>query len=219
MANIIITGGFGSLGSAVVNFLAAQGHGIAIIDLAPTRQMAGAAVCIGDIDVADEDAVAGAMADILAITGSIDGLVNLSGGFLWETVEHGSPDHWDAMYRMNLRTAVVASRAVLRHLGADTAIVNVGAAAAADPAVGMAPYAASKAGIMALTKSLAEELRERLIRVNAILPTIIDTPANRRDMPDADPSRWVKPEAIAKVIAFLLSPDAAPITGAGIPLS
>ena len=114
---------------------------------------------------------------------------------------------------------MVASREVLKHIGNGGAIVNVGAAAAANPAIGMAPYAASKAGVMALTKSLAEELRERSIRVNAILPTIIDTPANRRDMPDADPSGWVKPEAIAKVVAFLLSDDAAPITGAGIPLS
>ena len=219
MAVYLVTGGCGSLGRAVVHFLASQGHQIGIIDMALAQKMPDAAVCICGIDVADKTSVSGAMADIVTTLGPVDGLVNISGDFLWETVEHGSPDQWDAMYRTNLRTAVVASREVLKHIGNGGAIVNVGAAAAANPAIGMAPYAASKAGVMALTKSLAEELRERSIRVNAILPTIIDTPANRRDMPDADPSGWVKPEAIAKVVAFLLSDDAAPITGAGIPLS
>lgn len=219
MAKYIVTGGCGALGRAVVQFLTAQGHQIGIIDMAPVQQIPGATICIGGIDVADETMVAGAIANIIEKMGPIDGLVNISGGFLWETIEHGDADHWDAMYRTNLRTVVVASREALKHIGKGGAIVNVGAAAAANPGIGMAPYAASKAGVMALTKSLAEELRERSIRVNAILPTIIDTPANRRDMPDADPSGWVTPDAIAKVIAFLLSQDASPITGAGIPLS
>jgi NAD(P)-dependent dehydrogenase (short-subunit alcohol dehydrogenase family) len=99
------------------------------------------------------------------------------------------------------------------------AIVNVGAAAAANPATGMAPYTASKAGVAALTASLADELRGRSVRVNAVLPTIIDTPANRADMPDADTSAWVKPSSIARVIAFLISPEAGSITGASVPLS
>jgi len=99
------------------------------------------------------------------------------------------------------------------------AIVNVGAAAAADSAMGMAPYAASKAGVMALTQGLADELRDKGIRVNAVLPTIIDTPTNRKDMPEADTAAWVKPEAAAKVIAFLLSDESACVTGVGIKLS
>lgn len=219
MANYIVTGGCGALGRAVVQFLASQNHQIGIVDIAQAQDIPGAVVCIGGVDGADEASVANAMARISEKLGPIDGLVNISGGFLWETVEHGTPDHWDSMYRTNLRTAVVASREVLKHIEVGGAIVNIGAAAAANPGIGMAPYAASKAGVMALTQSLAEELRERAIRVNAVLPTIIDTPANRRDIPDADFSAWVKPVAIAKVIAFLLSKDAAPITGAGIPLS
>ena len=94
-----------------------------------------------------------------------------------------------------------------------------GAAGAIRPGTGMAPYAASKAGVLALTESLAEELRGRGIRVNAVLPTIIDTPTNRADMPDADTSAWVRPEAAARAIAFLLSAQAGAVTGAAIPLS
>ena len=120
---------------------------------------------------------------------------------------------------MNLRSAALSCRAALKHLRAGAAIVNVGAAAAANAATGMAPYAASKAGVMALTQSLADELKAKGVRVNAVLPTIIDTPANRNDMPDADRSAWVRPEAAARVIAFLLSDDAGCVTGTGIPLT
>jgi len=108
---------------------------------------------------------------------------------------------------------------VIKHMAAGGEIVNVGAAGAASPSVGMAPYAASKAGVMALTEILAEELKGRGIRINAVSPTIIDTPANRRDRPNADTSRWVQPSDAAKVIAFLLSQDAAAITGMEIKLS
>ena len=120
---------------------------------------------------------------------------------------------------MNLRTTAISSRAVLAYMaGQDAAIVNIGAAAAAAPGVGIASYAASKAGVAALTESMAEELRGR-VRVNAVLPTIIDTPTNRADMPDADTSAWVRPAAAARVIAFLLSADAGAVTGVGIRLS
>src|SRR5690606_32965024 len=92
---------------------------------------------------------------------------------------------------------------ILDHLGSGGSIVNVGAAAAPAPAIGIAPYAASQAGLGALTMSLAEELRSRKIRVNAVLPTIIDTPANRADMLDADRRDWVAPEDAALIVAFL----------------
>jgi NAD(P)-dependent dehydrogenase (short-subunit alcohol dehydrogenase family) len=123
------------------------------------------------------------------------------------------------MHAMNLRTAVVSSKAALAHIGEGGAIVNIGANAANKVAMGMAPYAASKAGVRALTESLAEEVRGRGIRVNAVLPTIIDTPTNRADMPDADRSDWVTPAGAARAIAFLLSRDSATITGACITLS
>lgn len=215
---IIVAGGFGALGRAVCGTLEARDFTIAVVDLAPVPQgHAGAA--FGGVDLADEGAVAAAYADAAQVLGGIDGVVNIAGGFLWETVADGSVESWDRMYRMNVRTAAISSRAALAHLSAGGAIVNVGAAAALNVATGMAPYAASKAGVMALTEGLADELRGKGIRVNALLPTIIDTPTNRKDMPDADTSAWVKPESAAKVVAFLLSDEAAAVTGVGIKLS
>ncbi|WP_031309135.1 SDR family NAD(P)-dependent oxidoreductase [Sphingobium sp. C100] len=220
MGNIIVTGAYGALGRAVVAELGARGHAVAAVDLAPAPEGFEARLALGGVDLTDEQAVEAAYAQVAAQFGSIDGLVNIAGGFVWEPMEGGSLDNWDRMYRMNLRTAAVSSRAALGHLlAAGGAIVNVGAAGAAQPGMGMAPYAASKAGVRALTESLAEEMRSRNVRVNAILPTIIDTPTNRADMPDADRSGWVRPEAVARVVAFLLSAESAAITGAGIPLS
>ena len=113
------------------------------------------------------------------------------------------------------------STSALPHLLASTnaSIVNVGALAAAKAGAGMGAYAASKAGVAKLTEALAEELKDRAVTVNAVLPSIIDTPANRADMPDADFSRWVKPEQIADLIVFLLSDRARAITGALIPIA
>ena len=214
----IVAGGFGVLGRAVREALEAQGHKVAVIDLAPVPE-GHQGPAQGGVDLIDETRVASAFAALVQQLGGLDGVVNVAGGFLWETVAQGSLDSWDRMYSMNLRTALISSRAALAHLVKGGAIVNVGAAAATNVATGMAPYAASKAGVMALTESLAEELRGAGIRVNAVLPTIIDTPANRADMPDADTSAWVRPSAAAKVIAFLLSGDAACVTGVGVKLS
>lgn len=215
---IIVAGGLGALGRTVAADFRTRGHNVAVVDLAPVPD-GFEGVALGGVDLTDAEAVAGAYADAAAQLGGLDGVVNIAGGFLWETVADGSIDSWDRMYRMNVRTAAISSRAALAHLSAGGAIVNVGAAAATGVATGMAPYAASKAGVMALTEGLADELRSSGIRVNAVLPTIIDTPANRADMPDADTSAWVQPAAAAKVIAFLLSPDAGCVTGVGIKLS
>jgi len=216
MGQVIVTGALGVLGRAVVTTLKARGHRVAAVDLANGESDAD--ILIGNVDLTDDAAVAFAFASAAERLGGISALVNIAGGFVWEPVETGSVDNWDAMYRMNVRTAAITSRAVLAHLKSG-AIVNVGAAAAAAPGMGMAPYAASKAGVMALTESLAEELKARGIRVNAILPTILDTPTNRADMPNSDPRDWVAPVSAAKVVAFLLSEDAAAVTGAGIKLS
>jgi NAD(P)-dependent dehydrogenase (short-subunit alcohol dehydrogenase family) len=218
MSKIIVAGGFGALGRAVYADLAGRGHSVAIVDIAPVQDgFEGTA--FGGVDLADADAVATAYAGAAKALGGLDGVVNIAGGFVWETVADGSIDSWDRMYRMNVRTAAISSHAALTHLSAGGAIVNVGAAAALAVATGMAPYAASKAGVMALTEGLADELHSKGIRVNAVLPTIIDTPTNRKDMPDADFSAWVSPASAARVIAFLLSDEAASITGVGIKLS
>jgi len=153
--------------------------------------------------------------------GTLDVLVNIAGGFQWEKLEDGDPETWDQLYAMNLRTAVVCCKAALPAMlerGAGR-IVNIGAAAAvARAGAGMGAYTASKAGVLRLTESLSEELKDRGITVNAILPGTIDTARNRADMPDADFSRWVAPEAIADVILFLASEAARAVTGAAIPV-
>ena len=133
----------------------------------------------------------------------------------------GSIDTWDRLYQMNLRSAVLACQHALPWLlqGGNGRIVNVGALAAQKAASGMGAYAASKAGVARLTESLAEELKDRGVTVNAVLPSMLDTPANRADMPDADATRWVAPASLAAVIAFLLSDDASAITGALIPVA
>jgi len=215
---IIVAGGLGALGRAVCGHLSMHGHSVAAVDLAPAPDSSEYPT-FGGVDLADQAAVTTAYARATQALGGLDGVVNVAGGFLWETVADGSIESWDRMYGMNLRTAAISSKAALSHLSAGGAIVNVGAAAAADAAMGMAPYAASKAGVTALTQGLADELRDKGIRVNAVLPTIIDTPTNRHDMPEADTAAWVKPEAAAKVIAFLLSDESACVTGVGIKLS
>lgn len=219
MAAVIVTGAFGALGRAVVAHLAAAGHQVAGVDLAPAPADFSGALAVGGVNLTDEAAVKAAYDEIAAKLGGIAALVNIAGGFVWELVEGGQLSSWDRMYQMNLRTAATSASAALPHLIASGgAMVNIGANAALNPATGMAPYTASKAGVHALTASLAEELRGR-VRVNAVLPTIIDTPTNRADMPDADTSGWVKPESAARVIAFLISDDAGSITGACLPLS
>lgn len=219
MAAVIVTGAFGVLGRAVVAHLAGLGHQVVGVDLAPAPADFAGALAVGGVNLTDDAAVKAAYDDIAAKLGGIAALVNIAGGFVWELVEGGQMSSWDKMYQMNLRTAATSAGAALPHLvAAGGAMVNIGANAALNPAAGMAPYTASKAGVHALTASLAEELRGK-VRVNAVLPTIIDTPTNRADMPDADTSAWVKPESAAKVIAFLISPEAGSITGACIPLS
>ena len=153
--------------------------------------------------------------------GGLDGLVNVAGGFRWETLADGAIDTWDALYRMNLRTAAAACQAALPHFArrGGGRIVNIGAAASAKAAAGMGAYAASKAGVARLTEALAEEWKDQGVAVNAVLPSIIDTPRNREDMPKADFTRWVAPEALADVIVFLLSAQARAITGALVPVT
>ena len=220
---IAITGAFGTLGTAVVQRTLAEGARVAAIDFAaaPRSQepFTGAAL-IGGIDLADAPTATGAFARAAEALGGLDGLVNIAGGFAWEKLEGGTLDTWDRLYRMNLRTALAASQAALPHLLKNAAgrIVNIGAAGALKAATGMGAYAASKSGVMRLTEALAEELKDRGITVNALLPSIIDTPPNRADMPKAEFDRWVRPEQIGDTIVFLLSDAAQAITGALIPI-
>lgn len=221
--HVVVTGGFGTLGIAVVRAALAAGARVTAVDraMAPATGAPAGAQLVGDVDLADAATAAATLDRIAATGGGLDALVNVAGTFRWETLESGSLDTWDLLYRVNLRTAVAASKAALPHLVArgGGSIVNVGAGAAAKAGAGMGAYAASKAGVARLTEALAEELKDRAITVNAVLPSIIDTPPNRADMPKADFDRWVKPAQLADVIVFLLSPQARAITGALIPVS
>lgn len=216
---VAVTGAAGALGRKTVEILGAAGWTVVGIDLGEVAAD-GVALALGGIDLTDEAAMAGAAARISDELGQLDGLVNIAGGFAWETVADGSVATWDRLYAMNVRTALIASRALLPLLTASRgAIVNIGAAAATKAAAGMGAYAASKSGVARLTEALAEEVKAQGVRVNAILPSILDTPANRADMPDADFGNWVTPTQLAGVAAFLLSPAADAITGALIPVT
>ena len=216
---VVVTGAAGALGRKTVEILGAAGWTVVGIDLGALAAD-GVALALGGVDLTDEAAMAGAAARISAELGQLDGLVNIAGGFAWETVADGSVATWDRLYAMNVRTALIASRALLPMITASRgAIVNIGAAAATKAAAGMGAYAASKSGVARLTEALAEEVKAQGVRVNAILPSILDTPANRADMPDADFGSWVTPTQLAGVAAFLLSPAADAITGALIPVT
>lgn len=219
---VAITGAFGTLGAAVVRAALDAGAAVAALDLAPAPASADRrAHAFGGVDIADADAARTALDAAAQALGGLDALVNIAGTFRWETLSDGSPDTWDLLYKVNLRSAVAASKAALPHLRASGSgrIVNIGAGAAAKAGAGMGAYAASKAGVARLTEALAEELKDHGITVNAVLPSIIDTPPNRADMPKADFDRWVKPEQLADVIVFLLSDRAAAVTGALLPVS
>jgi len=195
---------------------------VALIDHSATPAHAPPqAFVVAGVDLSDPAAADAAMHKARDALGGLDALINIAGGFRWEKVEEGDGQTWAALHRLNVQTALNASRAAIPYLKASSAgrIVNVGSAAALKAGVGMGAYAASKAGVHALTQALAEELKEAGVTVNAVLPSIIDTPQNRADMPKADPAKWVSPHDLAAVILFLASEEARAITGALIPVT
>lgn len=213
---VVVTGAAGFLGGAVAHHLTAAGHVVVGIDLADEAPGFDG-VFVGGVDLTDSAATAAAFAGP-ATAGGIAGLASVAGGFRWETVMDGSPESWDFLYRINVRTALNAARAAVPLLGDGAGIVNVGAAATLKAGMGMGAYTASKSGVARLTEALAEELKGR-VRVNAVLPSIIDTPVNRADMGEGDAPKWVRPQELAEVIAFLLSDAASAVTGACIPVT
>jgi 3-oxoacyl-[acyl-carrier protein] reductase len=175
---------------------------------------------LGGVDLTDAEHARKAIETAVAHFGKLDALINIAGGFAFETVTEGDPKIWQRMYALNVLTALNASRAAIPHLAASRSarIVNVGAIGALQAGTGMGAYAASKAGVHRLTEALAAEWKGK-ITVNAVLPSIIDTAANRASMPKADFAQWVTPQELADVILFLASDAASAVTGALIPVS
>ncbi|MBR0705919.1 SDR family oxidoreductase [Bradyrhizobium liaoningense] len=217
---LVVTGVLGALGKVVAEVAQSRGALIAGIDHAPSQLPATPGrIEIGDVDLSDAAQAKTAIDAAAKHFGRLDGLINIAGGFAFETVGDGDITTWQRMYALNVLTALNTSRAALPHLAASSVgrIVNIGAMGALQAGNGMGPYAASKAGVHRLTEALANEWKGK-VTVNAVLPSIIDTKANRVDMPKADFSRWVTPQELAEVILFLASDAASGVTGALIPV-
>ena len=217
---VAITGGHGVLGKAVLDAALQAGLKVAVIDHAQGHAVPEGVLEVGGVDLTDADQAQKAVDAVIARFGRLDALLNIAGGFVWQTTDDAEPA-WDRMHALNVTTALNASRAALPYLKAsdEGRIVNVGSAAALKPGAGMGAYGAAKTGVHALTQALAEELKATSVTVNAVLPSIIDTPANRKDMPDVDPAAWVAPADLAAIILFLASPESRAMTGSLVPVT
>ncbi|NRA01413.1 MAG: SDR family NAD(P)-dependent oxidoreductase [Myxococcales bacterium] len=226
-ATVVVTGGTGALGRAVLRAFFEVGDRVTAAWLVASERDEVASLFApeladGRLELVEADvAEAKGAAEVARVAGPARALVNGVGGF-----EGGLPVHeadlevWDRMYRINVRTAVAMSRAVLPGMfqRGHGAIINIGAQAAAAPPARLAAYSASKAAVVNLTRSLHAEAGDAGIRVNAVIPTTIDTPANRKAMPEADPSTWTPPSRVAEVIVWLASDRAATVRGGMIPV-
>lgn len=214
---IVVTGGLGILGHAITQVARDMGAVVALIDrVEPRNADHGAALVVSGIDLADPASAKDAFRQIAAKLGPVHALMNVAGAFAWNKVVDGGVAAWSEMYSANVLSAVGASIAVIEHMPAGGAIVNVAAAATTRAAAGMGAYTAAKSGVLRLTESLADELKSRGIRVNAVSPTILDTPRNRADMPDADPAQWLQPADLARTMLFLASSESKALTGANL---
>jgi NAD(P)-dependent dehydrogenase (short-subunit alcohol dehydrogenase family) len=218
---IVVTGASGALGKVVAEVALARGARVAAVDHAPSQIAATAErIELGGVDLTDAAQAKKAIDAATTHFGKLDALINIAGGFAFEAVAEGDPKTWQHMYALNVLTALNASRAAIPHLAASSAgrIINVGAMGALQAGAGMGAYAASKAGVHRLTEALAAEWKGK-ITVNAVLPSTIDTAANRASMPKADFSKWVTPQELAEVMLFLASDAASAVTGALLPVS
>lgn len=221
----LITGGTGGLGTAVTGRLLGDGWRVVvpwIVEGELERVERRDGLELVKADLFDPDEAAAAVARAAGDAGApLRGLVNLVGGFSAGKRIHETPiSEFEKQFRLNLRSTYLVTAAALPHLmSAGTgSIVCVSTRAALEPFSGAAGYVSSKAAVAAFARSIAVEYKDDLVRCNAILPSVIDTPANRAGMPNADHDRWVKPAEIAAVIAFLLSDDSSPTSGALIPV-
>ena len=222
--HVLVAGGTGALGTAVISELLGCGYQVTATWVVPNERdrvqqdfPEGSGLTLVQADVTDELAVFELVEDL----DRLGAVVNLVGGYSAPgKVHESSIDDFEAMLRLNLRPAFLLARVAIPRLvnAGGGSFVCVSARPALRPFGGAAGYVTAKAGVLAFIQALDAEYRAEGVRCNAILPSVIDTPANRRAQPDADHSKWVPPQEIAKVIRFLVSDDSQPTSGAGIPV-
>jgi NAD(P)-dependent dehydrogenase (short-subunit alcohol dehydrogenase family) len=217
--SVLVAGGTGYLGTAVVRELVASGYSVTVTWIVPKERerLASEDVELVEADLFDPAATEAAVAAV----DDLEAVVNLVGGYsVGPHVAETEPEQFERLMRLNVTPAFLLARAAMPRLEqrGGGAFVGVSARAALRPFPGAAGYIASKAALLALIQALDAEYKRHGIRCNAIVPSVIDTPANREAEPDADHSKWVQPEAIAKVVRFLVSDESEPISGAAVPV-
>jgi NAD(P)-dependent dehydrogenase (short-subunit alcohol dehydrogenase family) len=225
----IITGAVGNLGVATARAFQQAGAHTVLVDRSPDRlrdvfqEIAGSIghLLVGGVDLSDPASLAKLIEQTLSRFGRVDVLVNTVGAFRGgKPVHEADPADWDFLFNANVRTTLYCCRAVIPQMLKQKRgrIINVSSREGLEAHAGLAAYSASKSAVLRLTECLSAELKASDINVNCIMPSVIDTPQNRAAMPDADFSKWVAPEAIADVIAFLASDASRAINGAAIPV-
>lgn len=216
---VLIAGGSGALGQTVAPAFAQAGAQVIVVDHNPPASPVEGRLAM-KADVTDEADIRRLVAEVIQKVGRIDCLINLVGAFATGRVEETDLALWQRMLSLNLTSAFLLSKAVLPHMTQRRSgrIVHVAARAAIEPFPGAAAYIVAKSGLVALIRTLATELTGSGVTINGVLPTTIDTPANRKSMPDVDPSKWVRPESIAQTLIFLASEEAGQVNGGLVPV-
>jgi NAD(P)-dependent dehydrogenase (short-subunit alcohol dehydrogenase family) len=224
---VMITGAAGNLGRAVASSFAAEGARLILVGNSlkhlqatfPQQQDLWRYV---DVDLTKQHDTDARLGEVIAHTGRVDVLCAIAGAFVMgEAVHETTESTWNTMMDVNVRTLLNTTRCVVPGMieKGSGRIVTIGAATALHGNARMGAYTAAKSAVMRLTESMAAELGPQGINVNCVLPGVIDTPQNRKAMPDADPKAWVDPNDLAAVIRFLASDQAAAINGALIPVT
>ena len=216
---VIITGATGGLGQTVTAAFSNAGATIVVAGRHSSNSLPEGVQSV-TADVTLESDVQRLVTEVKNKTGRIDCLINLVGGFAMGRLTETNPSDWSRMLTLNLTAAFLLSRAVVPTMieQGSGRVIHIGARAAIDPFPGAAAYLVSKSGLVAMIKVLTLELAGSGVNVNGVLPTIIDTPVNRQNMPDADFTKWVNPGSIAQLLVFLASDEASAINGALIPI-